>query len=112
MKHEHKRISPERDLSETEKQLWDKIIENLAEYFNTTEGDDFYERFATLMTRIKEQSIARSLSETESRALVFICKESARGRAPSVRMVAKALGYKSSRSGHRIICKLKGLGLI
>ncbi len=53
MKHEHKRISPERDLSETEKQVWDKIIENLAEYFNTTEGDDFYERFATLMTRIK-----------------------------------------------------------
>ena len=112
MKHEHKKVSSERDLSETEKRAWDKIIESLTKYFDTAEGEDFYEQFTVLMSRIKDQCITRSLSEAESRALVFIHKERARGHSPSMRMVAKALGYRSSRTGHRIVTKLKGKGLI
>ncbi len=112
MKHEYQKGSLGHDLSEAEKQVWDKIIENLAEYFNTTEGEDFYERFIELMSRIKIQSTARSLPDAEKRALAFIQKEYARGSSPSVRAVAKAAGYRSSRTGHRIIHKLEGLSVI
>ncbi len=112
MKHEHKKVGSERDLSEAERYAWDKIINNLVKYFGTAEGIDFYERFVDLMSRIESQSITRSLSETESRALVFIRKEHQQGRSPSVRVVAKVFGYKSSRSGHRIVSKLKERGLL
>ncbi len=112
MKHKHQKDESDSELSEIEKRAWDKIINNLVEYFNTENGTEFYERFADLMSRVEDQSVARSLSDVEHRALVFIQKERKQGRSPSVRTVSKTLGFRSSRSGHRIVSKLKDRGLI
>ena len=99
-------------LSDEQKQAWDHIIETLWKYFETPEGEEFYERFIGLMSQIQEAQRNRGLSDTENRALVFIRKELKRGHSPTVREVTKALGFRSSRSGHRVVCGLKEKGCI
>ena len=94
-------------LSGEQKQAWDHIIETLWKYFETPEGEEFYERFTALMLRIQEAQRNRGISDTESKALAFIRKELKRGHSPTVREVAKALGFRSSRSGYRIVRALK-----
>src|SRR5260221_5585028 len=52
------------------------------------------------------------LSEQESRALTFIRRSLKAGRSPSVRQVCRELGFRSSRSGLRVIDKLKAKGCV
>lgn len=54
------------------------------------------------MSRIQEAQRNRGLSGIENRALIFIKKELKRGHSPRVKEVAKALGFKSSRTGYRV----------
>jgi hypothetical protein len=101
------------ELSDEQKQAWDRIIETLWEYFETSEGGEFYERFISIFPPKphKPELPLIVLSPNETKAYHFIHKELKRGHSPSVREVAKALGFRSSRSGHRITRSLRGKGL-
>ena len=101
-------------LSDEQKQAWDHIIETLWKYFETPEGEEFYERFTAVFQKIhhKLELPLIVLSPNETKAYYFICKELKRGHSPTVREVAKALGFRSSRSGHRVVCMLRKKGLV
>jgi len=52
------------------------------------------------------QSYKTELTEKETGALQFIEKHLSVGQSPSIREIARALEYKSSRSGFRIVQQL------
>jgi hypothetical protein len=52
------------------------------------------------------------LTEQESRALAFLSNAFAKGQRPSVRHVAKALGYRSARTGFRLVEQLIAKGMV
>src|ERR1035437_2323957 len=94
----------DKELSDEQKKKWDQIIETLWKYFETSEGEEFYERFTAIFpqTPRKPELPLIVLSPNETKAYHFIHKELKRGHSPSMREVAKGLGFRSSRSGHRI----------
>lgn len=98
-------------LSDEHKRNWDQIIETLWKYFETSEGEEFYERFIKVFSPRKPELPLIILSDNETKALHFIRKELKCGHSPTVREVAKALGFRSSRSGYRVVCLLKNKGL-
>jgi hypothetical protein len=51
-------------------------------------------------------------TEQEWKALRFLDAEIRQGRSPSVRQVAKAVGFKSSRSGYKLLKRLITKGLV
>lgn len=102
------------ELTDEQKRVWEGIIENLAEYFKTPEGEAFYESFSALMTRINKNIREREvgLTKNEEQAMIYIRRKQSYGHIPTVREVTKYLGYRSSRTGHKILCSLKAKGFI
>lgn len=114
MKTTNHQVCEEKGLTDEQKCSWDSMIDNLVRYFNTPEGEVFYENFTAVMTRINENIKERKadLTKDQERALAYIKRKQKGGHMPTVREVTKHLGYRSSRTGYRILCQLNVKGLI
>ena len=65
-----------------------------------------------LLTRRPLEKNRPPLTEQESTALAFIRHEQDHGRTPSTRSLARTMGFRSSRSGHRMIETLVSKGYV
>jgi LexA DNA binding domain len=101
----------EGELSDEQKRAWDRIIEKLGDYLETEEGIEFYERFVAVFQKTPPLHVI-ILTPNETKALHYIRREKRRGHSPSVREVAKALGFRSSRTGFKIMRLLRGKGVV
>jgi len=90
------------------------MLLNLTAYLDTPEGIETSERLESLFSKIplEDKAVPPMLSDPETRALTFIQRELRKGHSPSTREVARAIGRRSSRSGHRVITNLLQKGLI
>lgn len=96
---------------------FDAAMEDLATYLRSSEGERWFSDLESLMERIQTRSKFQAISEVsltqaEARALEFVRNEHAEGRSPGVRKIAKAAGFKSSRSGLKLLRSLEGKGLL
>lgn len=93
--------------SRTKRQL-DDLLVDLIECLDDPEGRQNIENLRAIQFQIEERRSrqAQELSEAEILALKFIKKNLAKGHAPSVREITKAIGLRSSRSGHKVIQSL------
>jgi hypothetical protein len=107
----HHQSDSNEGLSDEQKRSWDQILETLGKYFETEEGIEFYERFIEVFSRTPQLPLI-ILSPNETKAFHFIRKELRQGHSPSVREVTKALGFRSSRTGHKIVSSLKTKGVV
>jgi len=96
--------------SKKRKRQLDVILEHLATYLATPDGIAMLEEFREINGRIKARYA--NLSKRETKALAFIRAEIDRGHSPSVREIAKAVGVRSSRTGHKIVQVLLLRGLV
>src|ERR1700682_910505 len=93
------RNSKEQVSGESEKhRALDRMIENLIAYCRTEEGIELTDRVGELLDRIKRIEPI-PLNAKEAQAIAFIRGELRKGYNPSVRSIAAALGFRSSRSG-------------
>ena len=92
----------------------DVLISSLAHYLTTPEGQETHAKLKAVVSRIsvRQELTPPVLSEREERALRFIQKHLKAGHSPSVREVAKELGFRSSRSGFLVIEKLLSKGFL
>ena len=92
----------------SEKAVVEKVGGHFLRYFSTPEGIEVGERLSALMEKLEAEETARfdSLSDTEKAALKFVATEIMNGREVTVRAVANAVGFKSSRSGAAVIDSL------
>jgi LexA DNA binding domain len=104
----------EKPLTKAHKRALDQILESVQSFLMTAEGQETMDRLESIMKGIHERHMRKMpvLSPTEAVALQFIVDEQRRGRFPSVREVAKAIGFRSSRSGHRVMQNLADKGVI
>jgi hypothetical protein len=51
-------------------------------------------------------------TESEMKALTFLQKETGGGKSPSIRDLSKVMGFRSSRSGFRLLHALMSKGLL
>lgn len=108
---------PEKRLTKTRKKELDAIITSLDAALRTPEGIAVFERLEELIERIQNrirgvEQVRPPLSESESRALAFIERQLRKGHSPSTREVTKAIGLRSSRSGHKVVHSLRRKGLL
>jgi len=79
---------------EIEELMTDEQIEQM--------GIDLLNLFSVLATPM-EGMIRNKLNDHEFKALMFLKTEIDQNRSPSVRQLSKAMGLRSSRSGHKLI---------
>jgi dsDNA-specific endonuclease/ATPase MutS2 len=91
------------DLTIKQKHEWNRILDHLHDYLKTSDGEEILDRLQALTNNVNARQTSRELflSATEKRALTFISNQIKGGHPPSVRDVATAVGYTSSRSGLR-----------
>lgn len=95
----------------------DAALGELAVYLSSPEGETWLSEFESIINRIQTRSKFTAnpeilLTPKEEKALAFIRSEHEVGRSPGVRKIAKAAGFKSSRSGLRLLRVLKDRGLL
>lgn len=95
----------------------DVVLNKPAVYLNSQEGQASFTDFESLMQRIQTRSEFEvvpevSLTSKEAKALAFIQSERKEGRSPGVRNIAQAGGFKSSRSGLRLVRSLQDKGVL
>lgn len=95
----------------------DTMLNVLAIILGTPEGERQFVEFESVMQRIQARKEAEAipdipLTPNEKKALAFIRGQLTEGRLPGVRKIAKAAGFKSSRSGLKLLRSLKDKGLI
>ena len=111
-------------ITELSPEAFDELKALVIEEYGDTMTDDeitamglrLLNLFSLLLSPYTEKAEQRSgpeLSDKEQQALTYIatCLE-LHGRSPSVREVAKAVGYRSSRSGLKVINRLIHRGSI
>jgi hypothetical protein len=90
-------------LSEGHRRKFDSILSALLSYLSTEDGAGVFDQMQNLFIRIEERRTLELLTTQEMQALQFIRTELQFGRHLSVRKVTQALGFKSSRTGFRVI---------
>lgn len=96
---------------------FDAAMANLATYLRSPEGERWFSDFESLVERIQTPSKFEigpeiSLTPAEEKALAFIRSEHEKGHLPGVRKIAEAAGFKSSRSGLRLLRSLRAKRLL
>ncbi len=89
----------------------DEISEPMTDEEIEAMGTRLLRLFSTLSTS-EPETVDIQPTVQEQKALDFIKSEIVQGRSPSVRGVAKAVGFKSSRSGHRLLRRLIARGWV
>ncbi len=104
----------EPELTPAHKRKLNRIFLNVVRYLNTPEGMHSYERLVAISASIKARTSPPkpSLTTREEKALAYIKRERSKGRSPSTRGVARAVGLRSSRSGYLVLGQLKSKGVI
>jgi hypothetical protein len=87
--------------SKKRKRQLDAMLARLAVHLATPEGIAKLKELREITDRIKARQA--NLSDRETKALTFIREELDRGHSPSVREITKAIGVRSSRTGHQIV---------
>lgn len=74
-------------------------------------GINLLKLFAMLFTP-EEKSAGNQPTEQEQKALTFLQDEMSQGRSPSIRDLSKVMGFRSSRSGFRLLNLLIAKGWV
>jgi hypothetical protein len=113
-KHIHRRGGlgeGEMELDLDHQRALDDMIDRLVTYCLTPESTAMLARIEELLAVVKRNE-PLPLTNQEEKALAFIKKKLYRKESPSVRDVATALGFRSSRSGAKIVNNLIKKGLL
>ncbi len=100
------------ELSDEQKRELDHILETVQQFLATEEGKEAFDRLESISNSIQARQGIVELSSHERQALRFIQTEQGKGRNPSVRQISKSLGFRSSRTGHKILKSLRTKGVI
>lgn len=93
------------------------MLYNLAVALTRPEGKQQLADLEALMQRIQSRREVEAipgiaLTPNEEKALEFIRGELKEGHFPGVRKIAQAVGFKSSRSGARLLQTLRSKGVL
>ncbi len=100
------------ELSEEHKKELDHVLEAVQQFLSTEEGRVVFDRLESISNGIQARQGIVELSSHERQALRFIQTEQRKGCNPSVRQISKSLGFRSSRTGHKILKSLRTKGVI
>lgn len=98
-------------MTEVHRRRMDAMLNRLAQFLETPAGIETLNHMRELAVRVRERATTEasrpSLSPREAKASSFIQREKRHGRRLSVRAVARALGFRSSRTGFLIMRALR-----
>ena len=108
-------ITKEDELSSDKERTLERMLRKLFAYASTPEGSAELESISTVYAELKNKISLRlqsTLTQDEERALAFIERCRKEGGRASVRAVAAHLGFKSSRTGAKVVNRLREHGVI
>lgn len=93
-------------LTEKQKRGLDQMLVSLYAYFSTPEGTALAQELEAITERIYSRHRESRLTEVEHKAYYFIQGKLLAESSVSVREISRHLGFKSSRSGFKVVQSL------
>lgn len=91
------------------------VREEFGEQITDDDVEDIGIRLLQLYKFLATPDVSRSaikMTESEARAVAFLQNANGNGNSPSIRNLCKAMGFRSSRSGFRLLNTLMSKGLV